>query len=448
MKKIHSYLAAFIVGIITLFPLLSYAQAPILQVEVTSEPIEVTSTTTESAEPTEQQENQIQDDVSENFHEKVEIHMFERNTCKHCKDAKEYLGKLAQERNDFELVLHNLKDETEYNNWKEFTTKNEIPKITPIILMSNSVIQGFDTGETTGQQIIRLIEEGKKTEKLYTYEEYLTLSKDELQLRGEAAGCTEDSTECAATEVNYIFTVPFLGVIDLYDYSLPSISFILGLIDGFNPCAMWVLVTFLLVLVQVGNRRRMLEIAGLFILAETVMYYLILTVWFTAWDFIGLDAIITPIVGLVAIGGGLFFLWEWKNSDGTCQVTNMEQRAKLSGRIKRLAESKLTWASALGVIALAFSVNVIEFACSVGIPQAYTKIIEINQLTPLETHANMLIYILAYMIDDFIVFGIAFYGIEKLHLTTKYSKASNLIGGVLMIALGLILIFARELLVF
>lgn len=398
-------------------------------------------------EQTNQIEKTIISELKQN--EKIIIDIFVRDTCKHCKEAKLFLTDLQTERSDFEVVYRNLKDEKEYENWKTLAEKKGLPKITPIIFISNTIIQGFDTQETTGKRIIDLIDKGKSLEKVYTFDEFILADINNFAIEGSGnTGCSENSTECSASEVNYIFTLPFFGVVDLYDYSLPTISFVLGFIDGFNPCAMWVLVTFLLVLIQVGNRRRMWEIAGLFIVAEAIMYYLILTVWFTAWDFIGLDAIITPIVGLVAIGGGVFFLYEWKTADGTCKVTDIKERAKISSRIKKLAESKLTWATVLGIIGLALSVNIIEFACSVGIPQAYTKIIEINQLGFWATQGNMLLYIIAYMVDDLIVFGIALYGIDKLHLATKYSKASNLIGGVLMILLGLILIFAREWLVF
>ena len=102
----------------------------------------------------------------------------------------------------------------------------------------------------------------------------------------------------------------------------------------------------------------------------------------------------------------------------------------------------------LGVLGLAFSVNIIEFACSIGIPQAFTKIIELNGLSWLQTQAMMAIYILFYMVDDIIVFGIALYSFERLGVTTKYVKASNLIGGMLMLILGALLIFNPEALVF
>jgi len=186
----------------------------------------------------------------------------------------------------------------------------------------------------------------------------------------------------------------------------------------------------------------------LFIVAQAVMYYLILNVWFTAWDFIGLDRIITPIIGVVAIAGGLFFLYEWKKSDGTCKVTNLEQRSKISKRIHQLVSSPLTWVTAAGIIGLALSVNIIEFACSIGVPQAFTKIIELNQLNFWWAQLYMGLYILFYVIDDLLIFAIALYSFDKIGLTGKYSRWSNLIGGVLMVLLGLLLIFKREWLIF
>lgn len=189
-------------------------------------------------------------------------------------------------------------------------------------------------------------------------------------------------------------------------------------------------------------------VAGLFILAETVMYYLILNIWFTTWDFIGLDRIVTPIVGLISIGGACFFLYEWYASDGTCKVVASGERMRISGRIKRLAVEPFTWLTAVGVIGLAFSVNIIEFACSIGIPQAFTKIIELNHLGFWQTQGLMFDYIFFYMIDDFLVFGLALWGFDKLYLTQKYSKWSNLIGGILMLLLGVLLIFSPQLLRF
>ncbi|MDD2766802.1 MAG: glutaredoxin [Candidatus Moranbacteria bacterium] len=370
---------------------------------------------------------------------KVLIEMFERQDCAHCQKEKVYLEKLQEQRDDIEVRFLDIETKDGKNLYDRFTEAQQLSKATPITVIGVTVLQGFDTEETTGVRIEKLIKANKGTD-LVGIEGLLSgISSDATEKVGEI--CEGDVCVLPAEEPFFV-TLPFTNkTLDVMQYSLPVLSGVLGLIDGFNPCAMWVLVTFLLVLVQMGSRRRMWTVAGLFIIAEAVMYYLILNIWFTTWDFVGLDRFITPIVGIVSIGGGLFFLYEWHKSDGTCQVVNLEGRVKISGRIKKLASEPFTWLTAIGVIALAFSVNVIEFACSIGIPQAFTKIIQMNDLNFLQTQWYMALYILFYMVDDFLVFGLALWGFEKLHLTQAYSKWSNLIGGILMLILGYLLIF-------
>jgi len=213
---------------------------------------------------------------------------------------------------------------------------------------------------------------------------------------------------------------------------------------------MWVLVTFLLILLQIGDRKKMFYVAGLFMLAEAITYYLILDVWYLTWDFVGLDMIVTPLVGLLALGGGVYFLNKYRKSRKslTCDVASIEQQQGIEAKINKLIHSPMTIATALGVIGLALSVNVIEFACSIGIPQAFTKIIELNKLDFLTHQFYIFIYIIFYMIDDLIVFGLALYGFDKLHGSYKYVNASMLIGGILMILLGALMLFAPDILVF
>ncbi|NUM25641.1 MAG: glutaredoxin [Candidatus Buchananbacteria bacterium] len=380
--------------------------------------------------------------------DKVTIEVFERLECTHCQNEKAFLTDLASRRDDFVVNFYDIAETQNRDNWVRLAELKGLPKVTPITIIGTTVIQGFDQPETTGRYFEQLIDDNKTKPRL-TLEEFLNQgASGEVQKANE--GCDEHSDTCSigSSAVPLFVSLPFIGPIDVEGFSLGGLSMVLGFVDGFNPCAMWVLVTFLIVLAQVGDRRRMWQVAGLFIVAEAIMYYLILNVWFTAWDFVGLDGVITPLVGLVAIGGGIFFLYEWRKSDGTCKVTNYEQRSKTSRKIRDLVSQPFTILTVVGVIALAFSVNIIEFACSIGIPQAYTKIIELNNPGFWLTQWFMGLYILFYMVDDLIVFGIALYSFEKIGLTTKYSKWSNLVGGILMIMLGLILIFKRSWLVF
>lgn len=373
--------------------------------------------------------------------EKALVEMFERQDCAHCQAEKAYLEELSTKRSDIEVRFVDIDTVSGKQLFNQFTEAQKLSKATPITVIGATILQGFDSQETTGKRIESLVDANKGKLRVGVAGLLSGQASEIEKTRG--AICDSTTGICTMPLPEPLFVkIPFASeTVDVTKYSLPVLSGILGLVDGFNPCAMWVLVTFLIVLVQMGSRRRMWTVAGLFIVAETVMYYLILNVWFTAWDFVGLDRFVTPIVGAVAVGGGLFFLYEWYTSDGTCQVVDLAGRAKISGRIEKLASEPFTWLTAIGVIALAFSVNVIEFACSIGIPQAFTKIIEMNNLNFWQTQGYMADYIFFYMIDDFLVFGLALWGFEKLYLTQTYARWSNLIGGILMLVLGYLLIF-------
>ena len=386
---------------------------------------------------------------------KVKIEYFGRKDCKNCANLEKFLKELSAKRDDFEYVEHKIdKSKEEKAFFAETTSKLKLVKGTPIIYIDGHIIQGFNTADTTGKEIESLINSAKAKDKILTLKEYLE-SGQAGNVSSNGAVCTGD-TVCEVpgltkgAENQVLVNIPIINkTVDLTNYSLFTMSLILGTIDGFNPCAMWVLVLFLTALIAVGNKVKMFRVAGLFIFAEAAMYFFILNAWIYAWDFVGLDKWVTPLVGIVGIIGGIFFIRNYLKKGDTleCEVTDFEQRAKISKKIKDIANKPFTLLTALAIIGLALSVNVIEFACSVGIPQTYTKILQINEVPFWTRQFYTFIYIIGYMVDDIIVFGFALMSINKLQLTTKYSKWVNLFGGILMIILGLIMLIKPSLLI-
>jgi len=379
----------------------------------------------------------------------VRLEVFERQDCSHCKAEKAFLNNLQKERGDLFVVYHDINDPDHKTHFKQLTELEKLPKVTPITIVDSVILQGFDAPETTGKKIRDLIDQAKG-KKQYTFAEFIAAGGSRaVESVGATCEISGEAVQCSTGAVDYWVKIPFVGPVNVAKYSLPVLSLILGFVDGFNPCAMWVLVLFLTILMEAGSRRRMFEMAGLFIFAEAVMYYLILNVWMTTWDFVGMDDIVTPVVGTVAVAAGCYFLYNFYKADTTCKVGSLATKKKTHERIKAYASVPMTFAVALGILGIAFSVNIIEFACSVGIPQTYTKILELNQLSWVGRQFYNAIYIFMYMIDDLVIFILALYSFDKIGLTThKYTRASHLIGGVLMVILGLILLINPTLLIF
>ena len=377
------------------------------------------------------------------------VYLFWREWCAHCKDEKSFLTKLE---NTWKIHFHYLWIEEKENKDKfySFVEKEWIAKVLPLTFIWWKFIQWFDKESTTWKEIIKLLKNDNKM----TLDEFLAQEKTSKNLflnQPETVWtCSVEtvSETCSEPDTDKYISVPFFWSVNIKNFWLWSSAVLLWFIDWFNPCAMWVLVMFLTALAQIWDKKKMFQIAWIFILAEAIMYYLILNVWMNTWDFIWLDWIITPIVWFVAFWAWLYFLYEWHSWDWTCKVWSLEQKKKTHQKIQDFAKKPMNWAIFFWILALAFSVNIIEFACSVWIPQTFTKILDINPLSFIERQFWISIYILFYMIDDFIVFAIAIYSIEKIWITTKYTKLSHLIWWILMVILWGILLLKPELLVF
>lgn len=364
----------------------------------------------------------------------IQFSIFTRPDCVHCIELKKWLDTSPLSSKNIEPKYYDITLPENRAIYDDFTELNWLSIVTPIILIWDEIIEWFWWEETTGKEI------NEKTAKL-TSSSYFEDKKERLVSKKSGSGCSE--FEPCKIEVEPLnVKLPFVWVINLREYSLPILATVLGFVDGFNPCAMWVLVMFLTILVQTGSRKKMFQIAGIFIFAEAIMYFLILNVWYKTWDFVKLDHIVTPIIWLVSMGAWVFFIYEFfTNKDGECKVTNFEQKRKTTERIKAIVNAPMTIWIFLTTIGIAFSVNVIEFACSIGIPQAFTKLLEMSSLSLFMKQFYIGIYTFFYMFDDFIVFGIALYAFHYLHLTTKYTRYCLAIGWIIMLILGYFFLF-------
>jgi len=218
--------------------------------------------------------------------------------------------------------------------------------------------------------------------------------------------------------------------------------------DGFNPCAMWVLIFLLALLINTNDKKKIWYIGGTFILVSGIVYYLFMAAWLNAFLFIGFIRTTQVIIGLLAVGAGIWYLREfWKNKANVCEITPSKTKQRIMDRIHRMLKPELTLpATFLGVIILAFTVNMIELLCSIGLPAIYTRILTLNELPVVSYYGYMLFYVLLYMLDDLIVFGIAAFTLSHIDFTAKYARWAHLIGGLLILGLGLSMLFKPDIL--
>lgn len=243
--------------------------------------------------------------------------------------------------------------------------------------------------------------------------------------------------------------LPIFGSLDLQNYSLPVLAILLGGLDGFNPCAMWALIFLISLLLRLEDRRRMWLLGSAFIVTSAVVYFIFMAAWLNLIIFLGFIWWIKFLIGLVAIFGGGYNLWEFfKNKSGVCQISESQKQIGTFEKLKNSVQKKNLWLALGGIMALAFAVNLVELVCSAGFPAVFTQVLALNNLPIWQYYLYILLYIFFFMVDDLVVFFVSMTTLRLTGLTTKYSRFSRLLGGILMVMIGLLLIFRPEWLLF
>ncbi len=229
--------------------------------------------------------------------------------------------------------------------------------------------------------------------------------------------------------------------------SWPIMAIALGLVDGFNPCAMWSLFVLLGFLLELDSKKRRWLIGGIFITSSGIIYFsALLMYWLGFGEISSLMATSTMDwifrgVGILALGTGANALWKARKAQVECTVRNATDRKCFTEKMKTILEKKSLWLVLLGVIGLAFSVNSVELLCSFAIPTTFTATIVSLELPLWKNLSALGLYDLAYMVDDILVFLIAMWTLSLKVFSPRVVQWSHVAGGLLLILIGCALAF-------
>ncbi len=379
-----------------------------------------------------------------NAKETVNVYLFYGKGCPHCAAEKEYLEEVAKENKNVKIIYYEVwYDENNKKLFEDVREKLEITRTgVPLTIIGETYIVGYS--EAVNAKIDRAIDFYTEGE----HKDVVTEIKNGTYVKSETDSDEFLEQEKKSDEEATV-KVPLIGSINLKNVSLSTAALILGLIDGFNPCAMWVLLFLISMLIGMKDKKRMWIIGLTFLGSSAFIYMLIMMSWLNLVVSISTSILLRNIVAIVAVGGGLWNLYSFiKHQDSGCSVVDAKKRKSVFERIKKFTKEKSLLLALIGTIALAFSVNIIELACSAGLPLVFTQLLSLNKITGLGAFFYVLLYTLFFLLDDLIVFFGAMRTMEVTGISTKYSKYSHLIGGILMIMIGLLLIFKPEWLMF
>ena len=370
----------------------------------------------------------------------ITLYLFYGDGCPHCASEKEFLNDMEQKYEDLEII--------EYEVWYDSDNQKLLNDVkeqldiktngVPVTVVGDKTVVGWS--EAHEEKLENII-------KSYQENEYVDVV---FQIKDGTYVKTDSNVDAnVVEEEDVIIDIPLVGNVNLKNVSLSLATLILGLIDGFNPCAMWVLLFLISMLIGMKDKKRMWLIGLTFLGSSALVYMLIMMSWLNIVVGISASIWMRNIIAIIAIGGGVVNLYSFfKHKDSGCSVVDDKKRKSVFAKIKKFTHEKSLVLALIGAIALAFSVNIIELACSAGLPLVYTQLLAINNITGLKAFFYVLFYIICFLLDDLVVFFIAMKTMEVTGISTRYSKYSHLIGGILMVGIGVLLIFRPEWLMF
>jgi len=390
----------------------------------------------------------------------VNLYLFWSAGCPHCHKEIEFLNELVKTKPNVKVVDFEIS-----KSFRNATLFSEVGKYlgadtrgVPFTVIGSEVYAGFGEAETTGAEFIKAIEKVESGQDQDVLGAFLA----EKLSPGESAPPDNDgSSEQVMVEegqsekvadnpaVPDAIKLPLFGTINPKTLSLPLLTFFIALVDGFNPCAMWVLLFLISLLLGFKDRKRMWILGSTFIAASALVYFLFMAAWLNFFLFFGFIIWIRLLVGTAALFFGYKSLKKYiEDRNGGCEVTKDEKRKQTLEKIRSIAQKDSLLPAIAGMILLAFAINLIEGVCSAGLPAIYTQILTLNKLPTIKYYLYIILYQMVFMLDDMVVFVIAMITLRSVGVESKYARWTKLIGGIVMILIGLLLLFKPEWLLF
>ena len=374
----------------------------------------------------------------------ITINLFYSKTCPHCAAEEKFLDEYIKENSNVKVRMFEVTENETNANLLDLVKKSigVSHNYVPYTVIGEIGLTGYS--DSIKDQIIHFVDK-------YQSDDYYDLVSI-VEEKNEAVDINkikeDKDIKKKESKDDDTIKLPFIGRVSKSKVSIPIVAIIFGSIDGFNPCAMWVLIFLVSMLITVKDKKKRIGLGLVFLIASGLVYMLFMGAWISVLS-LTQSTLVLKLVGIIALIGSI---WNFngyiksKNSEVGCEVADKEKRKKIMMRIKKYMSEQNFYIASIGLIGLAFSINAIEFVCSAGWPVIYSEILALHNLNSIQYFLYMLLYIVFYMLDDIIVFLIAMVTLEVTGISNKYNKYSHLIGGVLMFILGILMIFAPNIL--
>jgi glutaredoxin-related protein len=361
---------------------------------------------------------------------RVPLYVFWSKSCPHCREALSFLSRVRSQYPWLEVLDFELTGSRE--NVQRFIAMaaglGEEAQSVPSFFVCGQMLTGFDDESGIGQEVLRLA--------LFCREAGRVVNPNLADPVAEAAKPDQEFTTVE---------LPWFGSLEAGALSLPLLTLVLAGLDAFNPCAFFVLLFLLSLMIHARGRGRMLLVGITFVLFSGLVYFLFMAAWLNLFLVVGVAPVVTVVAGVVAVLIGAINMKDYFWS-GQGPSLSIPEPAKpgLFKRMRALVSADRLGAVLVGTVLLALAANSYELLCTAGFPMVYTRVLTLNHLDPAAHYGYLALYNLIYVLPLLTIVLVFSFTLGVRKLTEAQGRVLKLLSGLMMFGLSLVMLLAPE----
>jgi len=391
---------------------------------------------------------------------KVKLYFFWSNTCPHCKAAHPFIDSLPMQYPWIEVEQHLISDPATMEIWQKIASQTGThARSIPYFASGKTAVVGYSNQAVTGAFLLQkliayyvsvggVLADSPSSEPANIDADFVglftTCSAEQGATEGRCDLSPTLTTQTLATTVQPV-ELPIVGVVNPEQMSLPLLTVVLAGVDAFNPCAFFVLLFLLSIMVNAKSRARMLIVGGIFVFFSGFIYFLFMSAWLNIFQILGAGSDGGWIIlgaGLLALVAGAINIKDYCLTRGDVSLSmSAQNRTSLIKRMGKLTNASSMSAMIAGTVVLSCLANAYELLCTAGFPMIYTSVLSMHDLQHYERYLYLIMYNLVYVIPLAAIVIAFSVSLGKRKLTEKEGQTLKLMSGIMMMGLGGMLAF-------
>ncbi|MEE4295010.1 MAG: thioredoxin [Wenzhouxiangella sp.] len=358
------------------------------------------------------------------------MYVFMSETCPHCQAQKPFLQNLDAEHQALSIEFMEVMTTDEHHDLlRAMAAAHDVrPGSVPMVFLGGEVWVG------DSEQI--------RSEISQTVERCLSNACADPRQMALAAAENADSEQAAA-----LVRLPLIGEIDLAVQPLLVSTLMIAFVDGFNPCSIWILTILLALVLHSGSRGRVVLVGLTFLFTTAAIYGGFIAGVFSVLAYAAYLPWVYWIVALFALVFGVVNVKDyfWFKRGFSFTIDDKHKPGIFKGFRELMVNGKSPLALMGATIVMAGGIALIELPCTAGFPVIWSGLVNANEVGGIEFLGLLALYLFVYLSIELVIFLIAVIKLRIDRFQEGHGRVLKLIGGVIMIALAIVLLFAPEL---